>query len=272
MKRSISAVLFAVTVILSLSLSSCSKKDGVSNLPVKTYVIVPGAWQGPYAWQTVKSQLEGQGQKVIVVELPGHGSDQTDPKTLTLNTYRDKVVSTINGVSGKVILVGHSLGGLVVAEVAEAIPSKIEKLVYIAAFLPVSGQSLLSLANTDAKSLIGPALRPSADGSVVDVEHDLITNIFIQDGSAAIQSLVLTNYRAEPAVPLANTVTLTSANYGSVPKYYIQTSMDHVVSPDLQTRMITAAGVTNLYTLNTSHCPFLSQPDAVTALLVTIGK
>lgn len=47
---------------------------------------------------------------------------------------------------GKVILVGHSLGGIIVTNVAEKVPGKISKLVYIGAFLPKSGRSLADLA------------------------------------------------------------------------------------------------------------------------------
>jgi len=221
-------------VALFAVLLSCKKDNDNVVIAVKTYVIVPGAWQAPDAWQYVKTNLEKSGNKVIVVQLPGHGTDQTAPQNLTMDVYRDAVISAINGVSGKVVLVGHSLGGVVISEVAEKIPTKIEKLIYIAAYIPLSGQSLLDLASTDTTSILGQSLRPSADMLTLDLVHDQLTNIFIQDGTAEIQNLVLTNYRVEPAIPFTNKVTLTAANYGSVPKFYIKTLQDHAITPTLQ--------------------------------------
>jgi pimeloyl-ACP methyl ester carboxylesterase len=269
--KNILILLCAVT--FTVMLSSCSKKDEIKPI-AKNYVLVHGAWQAPYVWDAVKTSLVNKGYNVTVVELPGHGSDQTAPSTLTLNIYRDKVIDAISKINGKVILVGHSLGGIIISAVAEQVPAKIDKLVYIAAYLPTSGQSLLALANTDADSQLGVKgiLIPSADGSTIDVKHDQVVNVFIQDGSTQIQSLVLQNYRTEPLIPFTNPVTLTAANFGSVEKVYIKTLQDHVVSPSLQNRMITAAGVKTVYQLNTSHSPFLSKPDSVAILLTKIGQ
>ena len=255
--------------------SSCSKKnDEIKPVPVaKNYVLVHGAWQAPYVWDAVKASLINEGNNVTVVELPGHGNDKTVPSTLTLNTYRDKVTEAISKINGKVILVGHSLGGMVISAVAEQNPSKIEKLVYIAAYLPTSGQSLLDLALSDPGSSLGGAgiLTGNADGTF-DVKQDQITNIFIQDGSPEIKNLVLQNYRPEPSIPFMNPVTLTAANFGSVEKVYIKTLQDHVVSPGLQDRMITSTNVKTVYQLNTSHSAFLAKPDSVAILLTKIGK
>ncbi|AUD07595.1 alpha/beta hydrolase [Spirosoma pollinicola] len=189
----------------------------------RTFVLVHGSWQGPYAWQTVKGLLEKKGYKVTIVELPGHGSDNTPPHTLTLDTYRDKVVSAINALPGKVILVGHSMAGMVVSVTAEKVPIRIEKVIYIGAYLPANGQSLLDLANTDADALLGPALIPSADKTLLDIKPENLSPIFIQDGSDAAKKLVVDNYRAEPAIPFTNPAVLSPANFGSVPKYYIHT-------------------------------------------------
>ncbi|TKC57122.1 alpha/beta fold hydrolase [Pedobacter hiemivivus] len=259
--------------IATIMFSSCSKKNDEMKPVAKNYVLVHGAWQAPYVWNAVKTSLINEGNNVTVVELPGHGSDNTVPSTLTLNTYRDKVADAISKINGKVILVGHSLGGMIISAVAEQNPSKIEKLVYIAAYLPTSGQSLQDLALSDAGSSLGGEgiLIGNADGTL-DVKQDQITNIFIQDGSAQIKSLVLQNYRPEPAIPFMNPVTLTAANFGSVEKVYIKTLQDHVVSPSLQNRMISAAGVKTIYQLNTSHSPFLSKPDSVALLLTKIGR
>lgn len=276
MKKILFILLSVVTI--TIMFSSCSKSNDELKPVSKNYVLVHGAWQAPYVWDAVKNILISEGNSVTVVELPGHGSDQTVPSTLTLNTYRDKVADAISKINGKVILVGHSLGGMIISAVAEQNPSKIEKLVYLAAYLPASGQSLLDLAGTDAGSSLGGTingkdiLTKDFVNGILDIQRDQIVNIFIQDGSAQVQNLVLQNYRPEPLVPFTNPVTLSAANFGSVEKVYIKTLQDHVVSPALQNQMIATGNVKTVYQLNTSHSAFLAKPDSVAILLTKIGQ
>lgn len=274
MKKLILILLSIATV--AIMFSSCSKKNDEVKPAAKNYVLVHGAWQAPYVWDAVKAKLISEGNNVTVVELPGHGSDNTDPSTITLNLYTTTVLNAISKINGKVILVGHSLGGMIISAVAEKMPAKIEKLVYLAAYLPTSEQSLFKLANTDPGSQLGIKgnLIMNNGGLTIDVKQDQIVNIFIPDGSVQVQSLVLQNYRPEPGIPLQDSVTLTTANFGSVEKIYIKTLQDRVVSPGLQNRMISSAmgGVKTVYQLNTSHSAFLAKPDSVAILLTKIGQ
>lgn len=270
-------LLFLSVATATILFTACSKKNDEVKPVAKNYVLVHGAWQAPYVWDAVKANLINEGNHVTIVELPGHGSDQTVPSTLTLTSYRDKVLDAMSGINGKVILVGHSLGGMIISAVAEQNPSKIEKLVYLAAYLPLSGQSLLSLAGTDAGSALGdsvnhvPILTQNANGTL-DVLRDQLVNVFIQDGSVQAKNLVLQNYRPEPAIPFTNPVTLTTANFGSVEKVYIKTLQDRVISPGLQARMIASGNVKTVYQLNTSHSAFLAKPDSVAILLTKTGQ
>ncbi len=235
-------------------------------------MLVHGAWQAPYVWDVVRADLEKTGNKVIVVELPGHGTDHSTTHALTLDLYRDKVIDAMSEVDGKVILVGHSMGGMVITSVAEKFPAKVSKLVYIGAFLPANGQALTDLAYSDSDSKLGPAIVPSTDQLTLDVKREALISLFINDGSEIIKQLVISNYRPEPAIPFSNRVTLTSSGFGSVEKVYVKTLHDVVISPALQDRMITAAGVKSIYEVKSSHSPFLSQPHNVSDLLLKIGK
>lgn len=256
---------------LTMSAATSCTGNG-NNTKANTYVLVHGAWQAPYVWDSVRTDLENKGNHVIVVELPGHGADTTPTYTLSIDAYRDKVIDAMSKTDGKVILVGHSLGGMVVTSVAEKVPAKISKLVYIGAFLPVSGQALGDLAMTDPGSRLGPSLVQSADKLTLDVNHDSLTHLFIDDGTQAVKDKVVANYRAEPAIPFGNKVTLTKENFGSVEKVYIKTLNDIVISPAFQDKMLASAGIKTVYTVNTSHSPFLAQPHEVSSLLLTIGQ
>jgi pimeloyl-ACP methyl ester carboxylesterase len=253
------------------SLSSYSKNYNTLKQS-KTFVLVHGAFQGPYAWYSVKEQLEKAGQKVVVVELPGHGQDQTSPSAINMNLYRDKVISEISKIKGKVILVGHSMGGVIITAVADKIPERIEKLVYLAAFIPANGQALIDYASKDADSQLNPALSPSADHTTVSVAKEKLFSIFCQDGAPAIEQVLMSNNRAEPAAPFYDKITLNASVFNSMQKYYIYTVLDKALSYKIQQQMVNVAGITKIYTLNSSHCPHLSVPDKVTSILLEITK
>lgn len=267
MKKTISTLLSA-----AISITSLASENTTNENKSQTYVLVHGAWQAPYVWDAVKADLINRGKKVIVVELPGHGLDNTATYTLSIDVYRDKVIEAIASVNEKVILVGHSMAGMVISAVAEKVPSKISNLVYIGAFLPTNGQALTDLAYSDPDSKLGPLLIPSADKLTLDVKADSLTYLFINDGTDVVKQQVINKYRAEPAIPFTSKVTLTNENFGSVNKVYIKTLQDIVISPGFQDRMIAAAGIKSVYTVNSSHSPFLAQPKAVSDLLLTIGQ
>ncbi len=271
MKKIIAIVICVASA--AFILSSCSKNKGDLQPTAKNYILVHGAWEASYVWDAVKANLIKDGNNVTVVELPGHGNDQTAVSSITLSLYKDKVTEAMAKMNGKVILVGHSLGGMIISTVAEQTPAKIEKLVYLAAYLPVSGESLFGIATTDAGSHLTPdILKFSADGSTVDIEHTHIVDVFIQDGSAKEQDLLLQHYRTEPAKPLTEAVTLTAANFGSVAKAYIKTLKDQTISPALQSKMINVANVKEVYEINAGHSVALTQPDALADLLKKTGK
>lgn len=167
MKKTVSSLL-AAALVATTNLSSDA--EATAGNKQNTYVLVHGAWQAPYVWEAVEKNLTDKGNKVVVVQLPGHGSDSTPAHTLSLYVYRDKVIEAIAAADGKVILVGHSMGGMVITHVAEQVPSLVNKLVYLGAFLPASGQALTDLAFSDPGSKLGPSLVPSKDQLTIDVK------------------------------------------------------------------------------------------------------
>jgi pimeloyl-ACP methyl ester carboxylesterase len=237
----------------------------------KTFVLVHGAWLAPYAWEKVDRILTKNGNKVIVVELPGHGGDTTAPQTLSLDVYKKAVIDAIDKTTEKVVLVGHSMAGMVISVVAEEIPEKIERLIYVGAYVPANGQSLLALASTDAQALLGPSLIPSEDKLTLTIKKENITNIFCADASPELQALLLKNYKPEPAIPFTNPVNLSDARFGKVGKSYIHTAQDHAIGIDLQNRMVSTASIRDVYSLDSSHTPFLSMPEKLSALLIRIS-
>jgi pimeloyl-ACP methyl ester carboxylesterase len=127
----------------------------------KTYVIVHGAWGGGWHWRAVDSLLTRKGHRVVRVTLTGLGERvRLASPLIDLDTHILDVVNTILWEDlHDVILVGHSYGGMVITGVADRIPGRIRRLVYVDAFLPDSGESLHSLLNGPTLAWVDSTLR-----------------------------------------------------------------------------------------------------------------
>jgi pimeloyl-ACP methyl ester carboxylesterase len=239
---------------------------------VSTYVLVHGAWMGAWVWDGVAQGLRSAGATVQVLELPAHGSDEAPLSAATLATYVAKVRAAIESAHGKVILVGHSMAGMVVTQAAEDLAERIDKVVYLAAYLPQNGQTLLDLATTDAESQVGKVLKVDEQRGVVDVPVDQLGDCFVADGAPAAAAALRARYRPEPLAGFVAPVKTTEARWGSVAKVYFYTEHDRAVSYALQRRMTDGVKLDGTQVFASSHSPFLSQPDQLVAALARFAQ
>lgn len=131
----------------------CPVYSQSSSKPV--YVIVHGAWGGSWAFKKVDSLLTEKGCIVYRPSLTGQGERvYLASADIGLHTHILDVVNMILYEDlHDVILVGHSYGGMVVTGVADSVPGRIRKLVYLDAFVPDSGESLLSMQGSRGDGL-----------------------------------------------------------------------------------------------------------------------
>lgn len=136
---------FIIISFIAISFTSFSQS---TNKPI--YVIVHGAWGGGWAFKKVDSLLTAAGNNVYRPTLTGQGerAHLATPE-VGLGTHINDVVNTILYEDlQNVILVGHSYGGMVVTGVADSIPERISKLIYLDAFVPEDGESVFAQGRT----------------------------------------------------------------------------------------------------------------------------
>ena len=113
------------------------------------YVLVPGAWMGGWAWSEVASILKHNGREVHAITLSGL-RDNEDASRVRLATHVRDVLDYLRAQTlENVVLVGHSYSGVVVGQVAAQAPEVVAHTVYVEAFLPIDGQSLLEVSGLD---------------------------------------------------------------------------------------------------------------------------
>ena len=232
---------------------------------LSTIILLHGAFQDGSTWKKVEPLLTAAGYKVVVINLPGRAGDGADPKTLTTDTYRDAVLKAVKAETNPVILVGHSFGGITITNVAEAAPDRIKALVYLSAYLPQDGQSLMALATTDRDSFLGKPgnLMLTPDYSVASIKDDQKAEIFANDANDSDREQIVASLIPEAGGPQGMPVRVTDANFGRVPKFYIETTQDHCVSPYLQEQMMSKAKLVKVFKIDAGHASYITQPKAV---------
>jgi pimeloyl-ACP methyl ester carboxylesterase len=234
-----------------------------------TFVLVHGAFQDAASWQDVADGLKAAGHTAVAVNLAGRAGDGRVLGEVTLADHVAAVESAMAGAEGKVILVGHSFGGVVISAVAEAQPEKIGALVYVAAYLPQSGQSMQDLSMMDHHNGFGPeSFVVATDYSHASINPADRVAIFAADAPAELGRKIADAMVDEPLKPLATPVELTDAKFGSVRKAYVVTLADKAVSPDLQLTMLGRGHVDEAIPLATGHAPQEVAPDLLVAALI----
>lgn len=120
----------------------------------KPFVLVHGSWHGGWCWRRVADLLDAKGHKVYTPTLTGLGERcHLMSGMITLNTHITDVTNVIKWESLKdVVLVGHSYAGFVISGVAEQVQPAIASIVFLDAFLPENGQTVVELAPEDLRA------------------------------------------------------------------------------------------------------------------------
>jgi pimeloyl-ACP methyl ester carboxylesterase len=141
------AILYALILMAGIS-TAVSAQPSKTNGKQPVFVIVHGAWGGSWAFKKVDSLLTAKNALVYRPSLTGLGERVHLATTAVgLNTHIQDVVNMILFEDlHDIILVGHSYGGMVITGVVDSLPQRIASVIYLDAFVPENGESLLSIA------------------------------------------------------------------------------------------------------------------------------
>jgi pimeloyl-ACP methyl ester carboxylesterase len=238
-------------------------------LRMAAFVLVHGHMHGAWCWDKVVPLLEAQGHRVVTPDLPGRGDETTPHVELTLKRYTDSVAAIVRAMDEPVILVGHSAGGTVLSELAELMPEKIAKLIYVAAILLPDGASLFS--TMVAAGPMDPAIVVDGDSACI-VDPVLGCTRFYNTCSSEDAAWAFSQLCPEPIPPMTQAVHVTAERFGRVPRAFIQARYDNAVPLAIQQAMCATTPCDPVIVMDTDHSPFLSQPEAFAHHLDALAK
>ncbi len=238
---------------------------------MSTFVLIHGAWHGAWCWDKVTPLLEQGGHEVVTLDLPGHGEDRTPAAEVTLEAYADLVVEALDALPEPVVLVGHSLSGTVISQVAERRPEKIDKLVYVCALLLPSGKSAIEASQEDGGSVILKNAEVQADQGHIILSVEGMKEALYHDCPEDFER-ARRLISPQPLAPLGTPVEVTEGNFGSVRRTYVHTTQDRAVSPAAQERMYTELPCEKVVSMSTGHLPFFAAPEELAGHLNSLAN
>lgn len=237
--------------------------------PKPTVVLVHGAWADGSSWSGEVSRLQHDGYPVVVAPNPLRG----------LSSDADYLRDFLSGVTGPIVLVGHSYGGAVITNAATG-NANVKALVYLDAYIPDANQSVAGL--TSADSVLAPAgsnpasvfklvTYPGAPDGIYDTY--LLPQVFaaaLGGGLSSSQVSVLAASQ-RPTSLIALGEQSGAPAWASIPSWDLVGTQDKVIPPAAQLSMAAHARA-HVVKVNAAHLSLVTAPEAVTQLIETAAR
>jgi pimeloyl-ACP methyl ester carboxylesterase len=241
-----------------------------------TYVLIHPAWFGGWCWKKLTPLLRAQGHAVFTPTLTGLGerAHLARPE-IGLEIHVRDITSVIEYEDLRnVILVGNSSGGMVMTGVADDMPERIAHLVFLDAFVPVDGQSMLDVIPPDRQPALEAFVRKEGDGWLLprfapQPWKKLVTEVW-QVTQDADLDWILPRLRPTPFGHFREPVKRKNPAAEKLPRTYIRTQWPHPGLDRYAAAASEAAGWQSRR-IASSHLPYITHPKELAALLLEVG-
>lgn len=230
------------------------------------FVLVHGAWHGAWCWKKILPGLWSAGHRAFPVSLTGTGERAHQlSRDITLRTHADDVAAVIEMEElQEVILVGHSYGGMVITAVADRMPERIRRLVYLDAVVPQPGESWSSTHAEQTRTQRLQAI--AASGSIPPADPAM----FGLTGDDA--AWVARRQRPHPGGTYDDPLHFDAARIAALPRTFIDCT-----DPALATIAVMRARVRDepgwdVQEIATGHDAMISAPDELLRMLLAMAR
>lgn len=192
-----------------------------------TFVLVHGSWADAGFWSGVAGELRRMGHKAYAPEYPGHGKD---PNTNVTHAQITKAVAdyiTAHDLRD-IVLVGHSFGGSVVQKAAELVPDRIQRLVFMNAFVLGDGEAVADQLPPQVQQLFDGLRKASKDDTIM-LPWAVFREQFVNLADLALARKLYAEVRPEPAKPAFEKLDLKKFYALQTPRSYLYMTQDNVL-------------------------------------------
>ncbi|WP_034593580.1 alpha/beta fold hydrolase [Hamadaea tsunoensis] len=227
------------------------------------FVLVPGAWLGAWVWDAVAERLRTGGHEVRAVTLAGLAERAVaDPSAVGPEEHVEDLLAALDP-DRRSVLVAHSYAGIVAGTVAQRVPERIARAVYLDANLPVAGQSMVDGWSEGGQKYLHDLVAASGGWWPAPRPIDF-------EGHASAEQAEFLSARATPHP--ARTVTEPVRLAGSVPPGVYLACVRPSGGLSAEARSVQRVAGWRIETLESGHWPMVSAPDALTESLLRIAE
>lgn len=159
-----------------------------------------------------------------------------------------------------------------ISQVAEYRPEKIEKLIYLAAYLISNSKTQADYSSQDVNGVLKPFVTRFPDTNSHTLQPEIYKEGLYHDCDDDIYQMARMILSQESAVQGTTPLQISNEKYGSVPRYYIECTKDKAVTPFIQQKMYTEMICEKVYKMKTSHSPFFSKPQELCEIFLKIAS
>lgn len=232
------------------------------------FLLVHGSCHGAWCWRDLIPALEKFGHTARAIDMPSHGADPTPIAEVTLDGCRNAILAAS---TPDTIIVGHSWGGYPISGAAEAQPRAMRALVYLSAYVPQDGVSMVEMRRRGPSQTIADAVEKSADGLSYTVRPEHVKELFYHDCAPEITPFAFARLCPQAIRPQDTPLAL-SERYRSVARAYIATSDDRTVPFAYQKKMSSEICTDLQRTIDSGHSSFFSHPAQLARTLTDLEK
>ena len=232
------------------------------------FLLIHGAMRGAWLWDKLMPRLMKGGGNPIAIDLPGHGDRASEGSFATMSTYIDDVIQFIRKENLKdLVLVGHSMSGIVISKVAEEVPERIKHLVYLAAVVPRNNEALIDLLTKERQETLG-----KLHGKVKEVFGTLeqLRPMYFTDLEGEEKEFYLKQLTPQPLAVFFEKIHFKQFPKIPVPMTYLLGLKDKSLPPELTMRFAERLGVTPIE-IDAGHDLMVSRPDEVAKVLLGLA-
>jgi len=188
-----------------------------------------------------------------------------------LAAYANHVAKAVDASDGAIVLVAHSMGGLVASQVAEWRHDRVQAIVYLTGLLIRSGESLSSFlsaqAHPEVEDLVLKNMVVSADGATATFPAAVAGEVFYNACATADAEWAASKLRPQPTAVYGSPLAVTADRFGEIPRFYVECRSDKAVPVAMQRVMTTNTPCRRIFSLEADHSPFLSDPVGTAACI-----
>ncbi len=233
-----------------------------------TFVLVHGGGHGGWCWQPCAAVLRARGHDVYTPTLTGFG-ERLHLEAPDFETFVTDVVNVVEFEDLRdLVLVGNSMGGVVIPRVAEAIPDRIATVVWVTACVCNDGESLLE--TIPQSPWIARAVTIGADGTA-HTDVDRIIDANIHDGTEEQKAFVRARHRPYPPHALVEPGRLSAFLALGIPTAYVFATLDRTVEPHVQEALASRLPDCRTASVVGGHDCMLTQPEATADALIAVA-